>query len=252
MSKQKKILKGNFVFKSDIGEVRLTNEDRSIVLTNSNGDVLLLVADGLGGERKGDYAAQICVDTIKDSFLNRKKFRTRIGAFYWTRAILRQANSAIYNQSLTSPDYQGMGTTVTMILLTHQLMFIAQVGDSRAYALSGGELKQLTEDQTLVQYYYKTGKITQAEKDNHPQKNILTNALGIYPTLSVTVKVSRYFGETLFLCSDGLYNNIPRNDMRDILLLDEALSIKADMLISNVYKYGASDNLSVVIWEEIK
>ncbi|MCD8194830.1 MAG: protein phosphatase 2C domain-containing protein [Coprobacillus sp.] len=252
MSKKKKVLKGNFVFKSDIGEVRLTNEDRSLVLTNSNGDVLLLVADGLGGERKGDYAAQICVDTIRDSFLSLKKFRTRIRAFYWTRAILRKANSEIYNQSLSAPDYQGMGTTVTMVLLTHWDMFIAQVGDSRAYALSNGELLQLTEDQTLVQYYYKTGKISQEQRDNHPQKNILTNALGIYPTLSVSVRFSRYYGETLFLCSDGLYNNMPRSDIRDILLMDETLSIKADMLVGAVYKYGAPDNLSVVIWEATK
>ncbi len=249
---RKKVLKGNFVFKSDIGEVRLTNEDRSLVLTNSNGDVLLLVADGLGGERKGDYAAQICVDTIRDSFLSLKKFRTRIGALYWTRYILRRANAAIYNQSLSAPDYQGMGTTVTMVLLTHWTMFIAQVGDSRAYALSSGELIQLTEDQTLVQYYYKTGKITQSERDNHPQKNILTNALGIYPTLSVSVKVSRYYGEPLFLCSDGLYNNMPREDMKNIITMDETLSIKADMLVETVYKYGAPDNLSVVLWEASK
>ncbi len=248
----KKILKGNFVFKSDIGQVRLTNEDRSLVLTNANGDVLLLVADGMGGERKGDYAAQIAVDTIKDSFLDRKKFHLRIEGLYWVRSILKKANTAVYNQSLTSPDYQGMGTTVTLLLLTHGLMISAQIGDSRAYALENDELIQLTEDQTLVQYYFKTGKISEAQRDNHPQKNILTNALGIYPSLSVTTKVQRYFGETLFLCSDGLYNNIPKGDIRDILMCNENLSVKADMLIAGVYKYGAPDNLSVVIWEETK
>ncbi len=249
MSRQYHKLNGNFIFKSDVGRVRKVNEDRCNALRNAKGDVLLCVCDGMGGQNKGDYASELCLTTITDSFQNKNRLGTTRSAERWLKNTIREANSQVYNMGATSPDYQGMGTTVTVALLHAGTLITAQVGDSRAYTYSSESLTQVTEDQSYVEYLYKSGQISEAEKEIHQNKNVLTNALGTYPSLSLDIRSQRYKGESLFLCSDGVYNSIPRGDIENILHCHESLSIKADMLISTANSYGAKDNLSVILWE---
>ncbi len=249
MSKKLRLLNGSFIFKSDIGKVREANEDRCVAMRNSSGDVLLCVCDGMGGQSKGDYASELCITTIEDNFKLKNKFRSKRGAKRWLKNTIREANNKVYTLGATNADFSGMGTTVTAALLLKGTLVTAQVGDSRCYSYTSESINQLSEDQSYVQYLYNSGKISEAEKENHQNKNVLTNALGTFPSLSIDIRSFHYKGESLFLCSDGVYNSIPKVDIENILHCHESLSIKADMLISTANTYGGKDNLSVILWE---
>ncbi|MCD8209676.1 MAG: protein phosphatase 2C domain-containing protein [Coprobacillus sp.] len=248
MSKEKG-LHGDFAFKSDKGIVRSSNEDRCIALMSSYDDVLLAVADGMGGYNKGDLAAQMTIDYLKEAFLARKRFYTANGMHHWLKKNIKKINTLVYEKSISGPDYSGMGTTLTCVVVMKNKAIYAQIGDSRAYAYTSDTLEQVTEDQSLVEYYYRTGQISEEEKITHQNKNVLTNALGTFPSLSLAISTKPYHGEGIFLCSDGLYNNLGINDIKNILQCNEGLSIKASMLISSANSNNSNDNLSVVLWE---
>ncbi len=247
--KEKKHLKGDFIASSDIGVMRKVNEDRSLAIANSFGDVLLAVADGMGGQARGDIASQMTIDFLHKSFLNKKKFHTKYGTRVWLKRIIRRANEAVYKKSMSGVDYQGMGTTLTCVVISKTTIVVAQVGDSRAYTYTKDTFTQITEDQSLVEYYYRTKQITEEAKSTHKDKKVLTNALGTFPSLSLDIKGHSYHNESIFLCSDGLYNNLALSDIENILQTNQSLSLKADMLISSANDNKSNDNLSVVIWE---
>ena len=203
MMKNKKYLSGQFAYKTDVGKVRLTNEDRVLALTNLKGNVLLVVCDGMGGASKGDYASTLAIDLMKEQFQAKRQFLSRATAYYWLTRTIRKANSLVYNEAFNKPEYKGMGTTMTAILIINSFAIVAQIGDSRAYILRNKKLDQLTEDQTYVGYLFRTGQISKEEMQTHPKRHVLMNALGIYPSLEVDAKIMNYNGESLLLCSDG-------------------------------------------------
>ena len=247
----KKVFNGRFSYKKDVGKVRMTNEDESKVLINSQGYVLMMVADGMGGCNKGDYASSEVIRTLADSFKNKRSFVSLFGAMHWLNKTLKLANKKIYDLSYVNVNYKGMGTTVVVALIYKNKLIIANAGDSRCYLLNKKEFKQLTEDQTYVNYLYRTGAIKESELKTHPDRHVITNAVGIYPTLSIETEVHNYNGETLFLCSDGLYNNIPVPDIENILRTDEDVETKVNTLINVANYNGGTDNISVALWESI-
>lgn len=247
---KKKYLSGNFTFKTHIGRVRLTNEDRSIALTNSKGDVLLLVCDGMGGQSKGDLASTIAVDVLKEEFESHKgSFLNRFMAMIWLKNVIRKANTQIFNESARNEEYHGMGTTITAVLIVKTFIVIAQAGDSRAYLLKNNKLEQISEDQTYVSYLYRTGQIKKEEMLTHSKRHVLMNAIGIYPSLNLDVKAMNYENETILLCSDGLYNNVSHSDIENIIKNSDSVEQKANELIQISNANGGSDNIAVVIWE---
>lgn len=248
---RKKYISGNFSFKTDIGKVRMTNEDQAMGLTNARGNILLVVCDGMGGQNKGDLASKIAIDILKEEFSNIKKIRTKAGAYYWLSKTLRKANTAIFNEASRNPLYSGMGTTITAILLLNNYLLVAQAGDSRAYTLSNN-FEQITEDQTYVNYLFKTGQISEEEIQTHPKRHVLMNALGIYPSVDLDIKVKKYNNESLLLCSDGLYNNVNKTDIEAILRNEDSCEQKVHELINIANANGGSDNIAVVIWEANK
>ena len=245
----KKYIYGRYSYKTDIGKVRLNNEDRALAMTNTRGNILLVVCDGMGGQNKGDLASQIAIDTVKAAFEEKDKFSHKFFAKRWVSNVIRKANSAIFRQASSNESYQGMGTTITLVLIVNDYMIVAQVGDSRAYTFHNRNLTQITEDQTYVQYLYRIGEITKEEIATHPKRHVLMNALGIYPSLDVDVKAHPYLGDTLLLCSDGLYNNVPDKDLFSILKGSDTPDQKVNELVSLANVNGGSDNIAVVIWE---
>ena len=202
-------LSGRFSYKTDIGRIRLSNEDQAAAMINASGNVLLVVCDGMGG-----------------------------------------ANKSIYEQSQSNKSYHGMGTTITLLLIIKDTAILGHVGDSRCYFLRNRrEFTQMSEDQTYVGYLLRTGQINQEEALTHPKRHVLMNALGVYPSASVDVKSFPYMGETVLLCSDGLYNNVPTNDIASVLKGEDTVEQKVDELIAIGNKNGGSDNIAVVIWE---
>lgn len=248
----KKYLSGTYVAKTDIGRVRIDNEDRAAALINSRGNVLLVVLDGMGGQNKGDYAATLGISFITDAFQKKSRFLNRFDAFNWLNSLVRKVNKYIYDESTTSPTYKGMGCTLTLALILPEYFYTVQVGDSRCYSLRNRQLEQLTEDQSLVNYLYRTGKIKKEEMATHPKRHVLMNALGIYPSCEMDINRFRYNNETLLVCSDGLYNNVSEKDIASVLNGTDTIDEKARQLISFANKNGGSDNIAIVLWEADK
>ena len=253
MRNNKAYLSGHFSCKTDVGRVRLSNDDRVLAISNAKGNVLLVVCDGMGGAKKGDLAATIAVNTLQESFKNKKNpFLTKGGALYWLSSTIRKANSRIYDEALKNEElYNGMGTTLTAVLLVRDYYVIAQVGDSRCYTVNPktNKFEQITEDQTYVAYLYRTKAITEEEMATHPKRHVLMNALGIYPSLELDIKVRDYQDEPLLLCSDGLYCNVSKQDIELIVKGEDSVEEKITELIMLANANGGSDNIGIVLWE---
>ena len=248
----KKYLYGRFACKTDVGRVRIANEDQALALINTRGNVLLLVCDGMGGSNKGDFASALAKKHIHDAFLAKDRFWNKLDAHHFVGKAVRGANKIIYDNACKNERYKGMGTTLTLVLIVGTYMVTAQVGDSRAYSLHNRILDQLTEDQTYVAYLYRTGKIKKEEMATHPQRHVLMNSLGYYPSLELDVKIRPYNNETIFLCSDGLYNNVPERDIATVLSGSDSPDQKTTQLIALANANGGSDNIAVVVWEADK
>ena len=250
MANNKLYISGRFAFDKDVGKVRLSNEDQVFACVNAYGTVLLVVCDGMGGESKGDLASSLAMSTIRDSFNSINKFRNKLHVLYWVTKAIKEANSIIYDESTKNRLYKGMGTTLSMAVIYHGTLVTAQIGDSRIYQLDlKGNFSQLTEDQTYVDYLYRTGQISKEEMKTHPKRHMLMNALGIYPTANVDIKVHKYLNQRILICSDGLYNNVSDNSIMSVLKSNDSPEQKVHELISLANFNGGSDNIAVAIWE---
>lgn len=243
---------GSFASLTDIGKVRLTNEDNASGCVNAYGDVLLIVCDGMGGNQKGEYASKIAIEEIISYFMSKKKFITQVEIIRWIYKIIRKTNKVIFKESTKDEKYKGMGTTLTLCIIHKDKIAIAQIGDSRCYLVKENELLQMTEDQSYVQYLYRIGQIKKEEIATHPKRHVLMNALGIYPTSNVDVSIHNYNSESILLCSDGLYNNVLESDIFQILKGNNSTNQKAKELITLANNNGGSDNIAVVLWEANK
>lgn len=246
---KKQTMVGTYCAKTDIGKVRLTNEDRATVLVNANGNVLLVVCDGMGGSNKGEYAATLAINHISEAFRKKEKFLTRYGATTWLYNVVKKANNLIYNESEHNVFYKGMGTTLTIALLLDKHILTLQIGDSRAYVMKNKKLEQITEDQSYVAYLVRTHQITEEEAKVHEKRNVIMNALGIFPSANMDLRTHQFDGESILLCSDGLYNNLHSTDINAVLRSDGTTNQKVDQLIALANSNGGSDNISVVLWE---
>ena len=244
------LYKGLFSCATDIGKIRISNEDRANVLTNFVGDVFLLICDGMGGQNKGDYASKMACDYLSDAFKRKRKMPVLLSRL-WLRRVIREANSLIFAESSSKPAYAGMGTTCVAVYIQGEKMIVANIGDSRAYKYGYGRLERLTVDQTYVDYLYRTGRIKEEEKETSPERHVLMNALGIYPSCSIDLKVLPYHGEAILCCSDGLYNNVSEAEIRAVLSTDERPDKKVASLIAEANGNGGSDNIGISYWEVI-
>ena len=248
----KKYLTGRFSYRTDIGKVRVSNEDQAMALTNASGNVLLVVCDGMGGQNKGDLASSLAINTVVSSFKNRKGFLNTYFAKLWVGSAIREANRCIYEQSQSNPSYHGMGTTITLLLIIKDIAILGHVGDSRCYFLKNHhDLTQMSEDQTYVAYLLRTQQITPEQALTHPKRHVLMNALGIYPSASIDIKTFPYLSEEVLLCSDGLYNNVSFDDISSVLKGNDSVEQKVNELIAIGNKNGGSDNIAVVLWEAL-
>ena len=137
-------------------------------------------------------------------------------------------------------------------MIINDFYIVAQIGDSRLYSSRNRVFRQITEDQTYVQYLFKTKQITEEDLLIHPKRHVLLNALGVYPSLDLDIRIYPYMNETFLLCSDGLYNNIPFNDIKNIINCDDTPEQKATKLIRLANSNGGSDNIAIVLWEASK
>jgi PPM family protein phosphatase len=225
---------------SDVGRLRERNEDSFVVK-----EPLFAVADGLGGHLGGEVASRLAVDTLtseagadgpEDGLPDR------------LRAAIHQANSAVAERAANDPQLTGMGTTLTAFVAGRDRIYLAHVGDSRAYLLRDGDLRLLTEDHTLVQRMVKEGRLTPEQAEIHPQRSVLTRALGIEVELEVdqaTVEVTA--SDRILLCSDGLTAMIGDEDIRKILAGHDDPQSASEALVEAANAAGGQDNITTVV-----
>ncbi len=242
----------NFACLTDIGKKRKNNEDAAYAASSQYGKILI-IADGMGGHRKGEVASKMVIDELSLAFYSVRKKLTVSSARKLVRKHLKKANKDIYKLSLNGEDYKEMGTTAVCAVICQDGTYIISIGDSRCYTYSDNSgLVRKTTDQTYVELLFETGKITRAEIANHPQKNLLINAIGINPDLS-QIQENTFSNDSydcLLLCSDGLYNGVSEEEMTDILKNKETSAHeKAKALIDTALSHDENDNIAVSIWE---
>lgn len=224
--------------KTDVGRVREANEDSFVADAP-----LFAVADGMGGHIAGDVASATAVEVLQ-------KAADQISASDPDSLVrvLQDANEAIFDKAASDPKLHGMGTTCTLVLIDGSTAQIAHVGDSRAYLLRNGELSQITEDHTLVGRMVSEGRLSREEADHHPQRSIITRALGVDSNVDVDVlSLELAEGDRLLICSDGLSSMIASDEISAVLAGEDAPQAAADHLVDSANAAGGEDNITVVV-----
>lgn len=219
---------------TDIGRVRERNEDSFLV-----DSPLFAVADGMGGHRGGAVASELALERVEELF--------RAGRASLVD-LVRSANRAVFERSMTDQAVSGMGTTLTAAMVDLDGVHLAHVGDSRAYLLRAGALRQLTEDHTLVNRMVRAGEISREEADVHPHRNVLTRTIGTEPDVEVDeTDVPVIDGDRLLLCSDGLTGMVAGDQIRAILEATPNPQEAADRLVRAANRAGGIDNITVIV-----
>ena len=224
--------------KTDTGRQRRDNEDSAYARAP-----VFVVADGMGGAQAGEVASRIAVEAFEqglpDSGSPEERLATRV----------REANAQIYERSRADRQRAGMGTTLTAAYVDDTHVAIAHVGDSRAYLFRDGTLQRLTQDHSLVDELVRRGKLTEEQAAEHPQRSIITRALGPEPDVEVdTWTYPARAGDVVLLCSDGLTSMIPEERVRAVLTEHDNLDEAADELIKAANEAGGRDNITVVLF----
>ncbi|MCQ2560153.1 MAG: Stp1/IreP family PP2C-type Ser/Thr phosphatase [Clostridia bacterium] len=226
---------------TEVGRVRKNNED-SVLGKPQLG--LFAVADGMGGHNAGEVASTLATLVLEDRVRNslaQNPDEVLLEA-------IQEANRRIWQQGQRKLSQKGMGTTITALFLRSQFAAIAQVGDSRAYLYRNQKLRQLTTDHSLVQEMFQGGLISRDEMDSHPNKNILTRALGSDEKVQVDTQIMAYQERDLFLlCSDGLYDMITEEEILQILQTGQELSWMARLMVDLAMEHGGQDNISLIM-----
>jgi serine/threonine protein phosphatase PrpC len=225
-------------WKTDTGRQRKGNEDNGFASAP-----LFVVADGMGGAQAGEVASQIAVEAFQAGLPESGTPESRLAE----RA--RDANRRIYEISSTEHDRAGMGTTLTAVYVDDAELAVAHVGDSRAYLFRDGELGRLTQDHTLVEELLRRGKLTEEQAAEHPQRSIITRALGVDPEVEVDTRTyNARAGDVVLLCSDGLTSMISEKAVSAILRQEPDLDRAAERLIAAANEAGGRDNITVILF----
>jgi len=251
---------------TDVGQTREHNEDSFIVVNLSEGEplrferlveqppdpaaTLFMVADGMGGAAAGEVASATAVDVVlrhlREKFSNQRSL-TPIELTTELARAAEKANWSIFQQAVNRPELRGMGTTATIAALLNDSLYLAQVGDSRAYLVRGGVATQLTKDQSLMQKLIEAGELTEEEAALSERRNIILQALGPEANVKVDITVQPLRrGDVLLLCSDGLSGQVRPEDMARVVEQELDLSVACDRLIAMANDQGGPDNITVV------
>ena len=238
---------------TDVGQVRTVDEDSILaadlsfgVNSKSNNFHLLVVADGMGGHAKGEEASKIALSAISRSVISELVNDTP-----FTKLLeqgIQNANQDILDHTARHPESSGMGTTSVCAIVEGNAVHLANVGDSRAYVISDDEIRRVTKDHSFVQSLVDQGEITEAESREHPQKNVITKAIGIGTSIEAdTMRLTLDSDESLLLCCDGVIAHLPDDDIHKIIRDSPDPQTACKEIVDMANERGGSDNISLII-----
>ena len=221
--------------KSDVGRVRSGNEDAFLV---DHGRALFAVADGMGGHQAGEIASHTAIETLRAEFDADEDIADAI----------TQANRAVYTKAHSNVEWEGMGTTLTAVAIVGRLAIVGHVGDSRTYLLRDGKLRRVTDDHSLVEQLVREGRLTREQAANHPQRSIITRALGVSSKVQVdTNHVHLHDKDRFLLCSDGLTSMVDDDSLAEVLRKNRDPKRAVSRLIDLANHAGGEDNITAVV-----
>ncbi|MDD6043922.1 MAG: Stp1/IreP family PP2C-type Ser/Thr phosphatase [Eubacteriaceae bacterium] len=234
-------------FKTDKGVRRSNNEDACFVMKK---DRFFVVADGVGGNNSGEIASRTAVSEITKFFqeqpLKKKADAEDIRKYF--ELCMARANLAVLQKSQKIPKNKGMATTVVTAYIDKNCAHITNIGDSRAYLLRNGKLNQITEDHTYVNTLLKAGIISEEEALNHENRNMITRAIGADSMVDVDVfDVTIQAGDMILLCTDGLYGEVPEQEIISIMESEETTNDICNSLVDSANLHGGRDNITMVV-----
>lgn len=240
-----------YAYLTDPGKVRDHNEDSVIIVKNHNNEILLAVADGMGGHRGGEIASSIVISNIGKEFKELGKLGSKEDAILWIKNVVSEANVQIYKYTEENPESQGMGTTIVLAVLTNDYLLFGNIGDSSGYVYKDGAIHKITNDHTLVNLLLKSGEITEEEAKDHPRKNVLMKALGATTTVEMDIFDVETDVEGIFLCSDGMTNMLDDEQIAKVLNEETTPEEKVNKLIIKANNRGGTDNISVAFLKKV-
>lgn len=232
---------------SDIGNVRDINQDCVNYKLINEHEAYAVLCDGMGGHNAGEVAAKLTCDYIMDHFEEHDLFTCQEDIRHWFYHLIKNANRLVNEEGINNSAYRDMGTTIVLAYIVDDCIYISHVGDSRAYIVTADSLEQITVDDTLVNALLEKGYISKEQAKNHPQRNILVQAVGVTDLLNVSFSVVH--ANTILLCSDGLYNSLNDQQMLEILKLDLTIQQKNEKLMEKAKQFGGFDNISIILME---
>ena len=227
-----------WVSRTHVGNVRPTNQDTVII-----GPSLYGVADGMGGHLAGDIASRMTGDLLTAALNGLEPMADTLAQ------AIGDINAQVYAQQKSDETLRGMGTTLTALWESESDVFLAHIGDSRAYLLRGGEFRQVTQDHSVVAEMMREGLLTEKEAASHPYRHMITRAVGTDPQVDADIQtLDKLPGDRWLICSDGLSGCVSREEMADALA-HLSLQEAADRLLRLALTHGGQDNISLVITE---
>ena len=233
-------------FKSDRGKRRQNNEDSCFVMPKEQ---VYIVADGVGGENGGETASSLAVSSIAQCVKEKKlhKMKDQEEICFTIKECVEFANRKIINYAQKHEENIGMATTLVLCCIKDDKAYFANAGDSRAYIFRGGELFQITEDHSVVSTLLKKGAISQEEAARHENKNMITKALGAENQVNADYyQTDIKPGDVVLLCTDGLYNEVPEDEIKMAIKEIDNMNNLAEILIKMANYHGGGDNVTAV------
>jgi protein phosphatase len=225
---------------TDTGRKRRRNEDAYVCEPP-----LFAIADGMGGAQAGEVASRLAAAALKESGARTLGGERRISD------LIQEANRRVYDRSSTDPKTSGMGTTITVALVENGNVAFGHVGDSRAYLIRDGRMEQVTEDHSLVNELMKSGKLSREEAESHPQRSVITRALGTDPDVDAdTFTIEAKAGDVFLLCSDGLTDMVGEREILGLVERNRSdINAALKSLVKAANRSGGEDNITVVAFE---
>ncbi len=240
---------------SDPGRIRPNNEDSYAIFVPPDLpeglDAILVVADGMGGHQAGEVASGLVVQKFARQFgpeYGPQRIDAHLDLGALLARVIQEANEDVFNAATKDPRLRGMGTTVIAAAVVRDRLYLGSVGDSRAYLIDDSDIYQLNHDHSWVAEQVRAGRLTKAEAERHPRKNVLTRAVGVFASVDVETQTFELgAGDSLLLCSDGLTNMVSEAELLQIVHRARDLPHAANQLVELANQRGAPDNVTVVI-----